>query len=166
MRYFLWIGLLLFFVPAAVYAIGWIRLSQVLGGVTVPPIVAHASRAVGLPALGFAVAYSRLPKSLEDAAKLVPVSSFRRAFLFVLPVLLPSLVASSALVAALTYADRDVASLLLSPGTSRLMLDLYLRSANAPSGTVGIVALTALVGATLTVALAAAGPVFLWRRRG
>jgi iron(III) transport system permease protein len=165
MRYFLWIGLLLFFIPAAVYAIGWIRLSQVLGGVTVPPIVAHVSRAVGLPALGFAVAYSRLPHSLEDAARLVRVSPVRRAFLFLLPVLLPSLVASSALVAALTYADRDVASLLLSPGTSRLMLDLYLRSANAPSGTVGLVALIVLAGATLTVTLAAAGPVILWRRR-
>lgn len=166
MRYFLWIGLLLFFIPAGVYAIGWIRLSQVLGGVTIPPIVAHVSRAVVLPALGFAVAYSRLPNSLEDAARLVPVSPVRRAFLFVLPVLLPSLVASSALVAALTYADRDVASLLLSPGTSRLMLDLYLRSANAPSGTVAAVALAVLAGATLTVALAAAGPVLLWRRRG
>lgn len=166
MRYFLWSGLLLFFVPAAVYAIGWIRLSQMLSGVTVLPIVAHVSRAVGLPALGFAVAYSRLPRSLEDAARLVPASPVRRASLFVLPVLLPSLVASSALVAALTYADRDVGSLLLSPGTSRLTLDLYLLSANAPSGTVGAVALIVLLGAMVTVALATAGPVLLWRRRG
>lgn len=166
MRFLLWNGLLLFFVPAAVYAMGWIRLSQMLGGVSILPIVAHSSRAVGLPVLGFAVAYSRLPRSLEDAARLVQTVPVRRAFLFVVPILLPSLVASSALVAALTYADRDVGSLLLAPGTSRLMLDLYLLSANAPSATVGFVALVVLLGAMLTVALAAIGPAWVWGRRG
>jgi ABC-type spermidine/putrescine transport system permease subunit II len=83
-----------------------------------------------------------------------------------LPLLAPSLVAAAALVAALVFADRDVASLLLAPGASRLMLDLYLVSANAPSAAVGAAALVALAGATLTVALAAAGPLLLWRRRG
>jgi len=166
LRHLLWGGLLLFCVPAAIFGIGWIGVGQALGGVTVSPLVAHSSRVLGLPALGFAIAYSRLPRSLEDAALLVPVSPARRAFVFVLPVLLPSLAASTALIAALTYADRDVASLLLSPGASRLMLDLYLVSANAPSSTVGGMAFVVLAGGALTVGLAAAGPALLWRRRG
>jgi len=115
--------------------------------------------------LGFAVGYSRLPTSSEDAAALVGVSPVQRALLFVLPLIGWSLVAVSALIAALTFADRDVASLLLPPGASRLTLNLYLASANAPSSTVGILALTVLVGAVTSVTLAAAGPALLWRRR-
>jgi len=166
MRHLLWAGLLLFCVPAAVFGIGWIGVGQALGGVAVPPLVAHTCRVLGLPVLGFAVAYSRLPRSLEDAARLVPVPPGLRAFVFVLPALLPSVAASTALVAALTYADRDVASLLLSPGASRLMLDLYLVSANAPSATVGGMAFVVLACGALTVSLAVAGPALLWRRRG
>ena len=162
----LWTGLLLFCVPPAIYAIGWLRMGQVLGGVTMPPIAAHASRAVGLAAMGFAIGYARVPASLEDAARLVPVSPAKRAFRFVLPLLLPSLAASAALIAALTYADRDVASLLLSPGASRLTLDFYLASANAPSSRIGVLAVTVLAGAAAAVMLATAGPIALWRRRG
>ncbi len=161
----LWAGLFLFCVPAAIYAIGWLALGQAHGGVAIPPAVAHTSRAVALCALGFAVGYSRLPPSLDDAAALVPVSPFRKALLFVLPLMVPSLAASAALAAALTYADRDVASLLLPPGASRLTLNLYLASANAPSSTVGILALAVLVGAAATVVLAAAGPALILGRR-
>jgi iron(III) transport system permease protein len=166
MRPFLWAGLLLFCVPAAIFAIGWIGLGQALGSVTMRPDLAYVCRSVGLPALGLAVAYARLPQSLEDAARLVPVSGLRRAFHLVLPLLAPSLAASAALLAALTYADRDVASMLLEPGSSRLMLDLYLVSANAPAATVGALALVAFAGAGVTVTLAAAGPLLVWRRRG
>jgi ABC-type spermidine/putrescine transport system permease subunit II len=88
-----------------------------------------------------------------------------RALTFVLPLIAPFLIASSALVAALTYADRDVASLLLPPGASRLTLNLYLASANAPSLTVSVFAFAVLVGAGLSIAFAAAGPALLWMRR-
>jgi len=162
MPVFLWSGLLLFCVPAAIYAIGWLGVGQTLGGLSIPPVVAHTSRAVALATLGFAVGYARLPTSLEDAATLVRVSALRRAFVFVLPLIVWSLMAASALVAALTYADRDVASLLLPPGASRLTLNLYLASANAPSATVGVLALVVLAGAAVTVILAATGPALLW----
>jgi iron(III) transport system permease protein len=165
MHAFLWAGLLLFCVPAAIYAIGWLALSQRAGGVAIPPAVAHTSRAVALCTLGFAVGYSRLPPSMDDAAALVPVSHVARASLFVLPLVVPSLAASAALSAAMTYADRDVASLLLSPGASRLTLNLYLASANAPSATIGVLALAVLGGAAITVVLAAAGPALILRRR-
>ena len=161
----LWIGLVLFCVPAAIYAIGWLGVGQALGGLAVPPFLAHSSRAVALTTLGFAVGYARLPASLEDAAALVRVSPVRRAFVFVLPLIAGSLAAASALAAALTYADRDVAPLLLPPGASRLTLNLYLASANAPASTVGALALVVLVGAALTVMLAAAGPALVWGRR-
>jgi iron(III) transport system permease protein len=166
MRAFLWIGLLLFCIPAAIYAIGWLGVGQLVGGLAIPPIVAHTSRAVALATLGFAVGYARLPTSLEDAAALVRISAVRRAFVVVLPLIVWPLVAASALAAALTYADRDVASLLLAPGASRLTLNLYLASANAPSSTVGALALVVLAGAAVTVILAAAGPALLWGRRG
>jgi iron(III) transport system permease protein len=162
----LWVGLLLFCVPAAIYAIAWLRMGQLVGGVAIPGIVAHTSRAVGLAALGFAIGYARVPASLENAARLVPVSPARRALQFVLPLMVPSLAASSALIAALTYADRDVASLSLAPGASRLTLDFYLASANAPSTTVGVLAFVVLIGAAVAVTLAAAGPAVVWRRRG
>jgi hypothetical protein len=45
-------------------------------------------------------------------------------------------------------------------------LNLYLASANAPSSVVGMLALVAIIGAALTVALAAVGPVLVWGRRG
>ena len=165
MPYFLWIGLLLFCIPSAIYAIGWLSVGQLLGGLAVPAIVAHTSRAVPVASLGFFIGYSRLPTALEDAATLVAVSSLRRAVVFVLPLIAGSLMAASALVAALTYADRDVASLLLPPGASRLTLNLYLASANAPSSTVGGLALLVLAGAAVTIGLAAAGPAVLWGRR-
>jgi iron(III) transport system permease protein len=165
MRVLLWGGLLLFCVPAAIYAIGWLRMGRIGGG-TIPVIAAHASRAVGLAAMGFAIGYARVPASIEDAAKLVAVSPVRRAFRFVLPLLRPSLAASAALIAALTFADRDVASLLLPPGASRLTLDFYLASANAPSTTIGVLAVAVLGGAAAAVMLAAAGPLLLWWRRG
>ena len=53
-----------------------------------------------------------------DAARLVALPPLRRACVLVLPLLSPSLAAASALVAALAYADRDVASLLLPAGAS------------------------------------------------
>lgn len=157
-------GLLLFCVPAAVFAIGWIEVGQALGGGAIAPSVAHISRTIGLPALGFLIAYSRLPRSLEDAARLVRVSAVRRAWTFILPLLMPSLVAAAALVAALIYADRDVGSLLLAPGASRLMLNLYLLSANAPSSSIGITALAVLVVGAVVIALAGVGPLVLRRR--
>ena len=84
-----------------------------------------------------------------------------------LPLLVPSLAATAALTAALIFADRDVASLLLSPGASRLMLNLYLLSANAPSAVVGGSALIVFAAGTVVIALAGAGPFVLWlRRRG
>jgi ABC-type Fe3+ transport system permease subunit len=162
----LWIGLLLFCIPAAVHGIGWIGIGQLFGGLDIPPGVAHGSRVLGLPLLAFGIAYSRLPRSLEDAARLVTMPPLRRALVLVLPPFVPSLVAAAALVAALVFADRDVGSILLTPGASRLMLDLYLLSANAPSARVGAAALVALAGATVTVALAAAGPLVLLKRRG
>src|SRR5712692_4701035 len=70
MRAFLWIELLLFCVPAAIYAIGWLGMGQALGGLAIPPIVAHTSRAAALATLGFAVGYARLPPSLEAAGGL------------------------------------------------------------------------------------------------
>ncbi len=161
------IGLLLFCVPAAVVAIGWIGVGQALGGIFVAPAVAYVSRTIGLPALGFLIAYSRLPQSLDDAARLVSMSPVRRAWTLVLPLLVPSLAATAALTAALIFADRDVASLLLAPGESRLMLNLYLLSANAPSAIIGATALVVFVAGAAVVALAAAGPLVLWlRRRG
>ena len=165
MPYILWASLLLFCVPAAIYAIGWIVAGQVFGGFAFPPIVAYSSRAVALCTLGFALGYSRMPVSLEDAARLVRMSALRRALMFVLPLIAPFLIASSAFAAALTYADRDVASLLLAPGAARLTLNLYLASANAPSSTVSVLALAVLAGAALTVAFAAAGPALLRVRR-
>jgi iron(III) transport system permease protein len=141
-------------------------MSQFFGGATIPVIAAHASRAVGLAVMGFAIGYARVPASLENAARLVAMSPARRAFRFVLPLLLPSLAASAALIAALTFADRDVGSLLLPPGASRLTLDFYLASANAPSTTVGVLAIAVLAGAATAVTLAAAGPFLLWWRRG
>jgi len=165
MPWLLWVGLILFCVPSAIYAIGWIRVGELVGGIAVPPIVAYASRAVALCSLGFAIGYSRLPSSLENASRLVQVSPARRAFVFVLPLIAPSLVASSALSSALTYADRDVASLLLAPGSSRLMLNLYLAAANAPSSTISVLAFAALGGAVLAVGIAAIGPALFWRKR-
>lgn len=163
-RSFVLAGLLLFCVPAAVFAIGWIGVGQMFGGVAIAPGVAHVSRTIGLPVLGFLIAYSRLPRSLEDAARLVRVSAVGRAWTFVLPLLMPSLVATAALVAALVYADRDVASLLLSPGASRLMLNLYLLSANAPSSAIGATAVVVFVVGALVIVLAGAVPAVLWRR--
>ena len=161
------VGLLLFCVPAAVVAIGWIGVGQALGGLSVPPAVAYVSRTIGLPALGFLIAYSRMPPSLDDAARLVSMSPVRRAWTLVLPLLVPSLAAASALTAALIFADRDVASLLLAPGTSRLMLNLYLLSANAPAGLLGVSALIVFAAGAAVIALAAVGPYVLrLRRRG
>jgi len=161
------IGLLLFCVPTAVIAIGWIAVGQALGGISIAPAVAYVSRTIGLPALGLLTAYSRLPASLDDAARLVSLSPVRRAWALVLPLLVPSLAAAAALTAALIFADRDVASLLLAPGTSRLMLNLYLLSANAPSAVVGATALIVFAAGAAVIALAGAGPFVLRvRRRG
>jgi iron(III) transport system permease protein len=160
-------GLLLFCVPTAVVGIGWITIGHSVGGFHVTPAVAYVSRMIGLSSLAFLVAYSRVPQSLDDAARLVPVSSFRRAWTFSIPLLAPSLAAAAALTAALIFADRDVASLLLAPGASRLMLNLYLMSANAPSAVIGAAALVTFVASAVAIALAAAVPsVLLWRRRG
>jgi ABC-type Fe3+ transport system permease subunit len=160
------VALMLFCVPAGIFALGWLGIGQIMGGLTIPPLTAHTSRAVALATLGFGVGYSRLPQTLEDAAALVQVSPLRRAFVFVLPLVRWSLAATAALIAALTYADRDVASLLLPPGASRLTLNLYLASANAPSAVIGTLALVAILGAALAVAFSALGPMLLWRSRG
>lgn len=156
-------GLLLFCVPAAIWSIGWIELGQLLGGRTAPLALAHVARLWGLAALGFAAAYSRLPASLEHAAELVPVSPIRRALVLVLPPLAPSLGAVSVLVAALVFSDRDVASLLLPPGAERLMLNLYLLSANAPAAAVGALAAAVLLAGLVTALLAVLGPWALLR---
>jgi ABC-type spermidine/putrescine transport system permease subunit II len=111
------------------------------------------------------IAYSRVPRSLDDAARLVNMSAVGRAWHLVLPLLVPSLAASAALTAALIFADRDVASLLLEPGASRLMLNLYLLSANAPSSVIGLTALIVFVTGAVVIGLAAAGPFVLWLRR-
>src|SRR5205085_10014562 len=101
------LGLLMFCVPAALTAIGWILLGQTFGGFAVPSRVAFVSRVVGLPVVTFLVGYARLPESFESAARLVAASALRRAWTVVLPLISSSLVASSALIAALTFADRD-----------------------------------------------------------
>jgi ABC-type Fe3+ transport system permease subunit len=155
------VGLLLFCVPTAVTAIGWIAVGQAVGH-GFSPAAAHVSRTVGLAVLGFLTAYARVPRSHEQAADLVPLPAARRAWTLTLPALRPSLIAVAALIAAVVFADRDVASLLLAPGDSRLMLDLYLLSANAPSATVGAMALVVLAAGAATIALAAAGPAVLW----
>ena len=159
------VGLLLFCVPTAVTAIGWIALGQALGGVSIAPGVAYVSRMAGFSLLGFLVAYARVPRSLEDAAQLVPLSPARRAWTLILPLVGTSLGAIAALSAALTFADRDVASLLLAPGESRLMLNLYLLSANAPSAVIGATALAVFLASGVVIALAAVGPTALWLRR-
>jgi iron(III) transport system permease protein len=151
------VGLLVFCVPAAVVGIGWIGVGQQLGGASIPPSAAYVSRVIGLPVLGFLIAYARIPPSLEDAARLVPLSPVRRAWTLILPLVAPSLAATAALTAALIFADRDVASLLLAPGESRLMLNLYLLSANAPSAVIGATALVTLAAGAIVTAIAAAG---------
>jgi iron(III) transport system permease protein len=161
------IGLLLFCVPAGIVAIGWIAVAQAIGGRSIAPAVAHVSRAIALPGLGFLVAYSRMAPSLDDAAQLVPVSSRRRAWTFILPLLAPSIAAAAATTAALIFADRDIASLLLSPGQSRLMLSLYLLSANAPSAAIGVTALVVFAAGAAVITIAGLLPfVLLGGRRG
>jgi ABC-type spermidine/putrescine transport system permease subunit II len=162
----LWVGLMLFCIPAPIYAIGWIGVGQDLGGISISPLVAYTSRAIGLCVLGFGVGYARLPTSLENAAALVPSSVVQRMWLFVMPVIVWSVAAASAFVAAVTYADRDVSSLLLQPGSSRLVLNFYLALANAPSAAISLLAVIVLMGAALSVAAAAAGPLLVWGRRG
>ncbi len=160
------VGLLLFCVPAAVVAIGWIGVAQTLDGIPIAPALAHVSRTIGLPALGFLVAYARLPPSLEDAARLVPLPPIRRAWTLMLPLMVPSLAATAALTGALIFADRDIASLLLAPGESRLMLNFYLLSANAPSAVIGVNALLVFAAGAAVVMLAGVGPFVLmakWR---
>jgi ABC-type Fe3+ transport system permease subunit len=154
-------GLVLFCIPTAVTAIGWISMGQALG-ISVAPGVAHVTRMVGLAVLGFLSAYARLPRSHEDAAYLVSLSAIRRTWTLILPALRPSLIAVAALIAALVFADRDVASLLLRPGESRLMLNLYLLSANAPGAAIGATALIVLAVGAFTIALAAGCPAVLW----
>lgn len=161
---FLTAGLLLFCVPAAIWSIGWIELGQSLGGASAPPALAHVARLWGLAAIGLAAARSRLPASLEQAADLVPVSPLARSLRLVLPPLAPSLAAASVLIAALVFSDRDVASLLLPAGSERLMLDLYLLSANAPAAAVGTLAVAVLVAGLAVAVLAALGPWLLLRR--
>ena len=159
-------GFLMFCTPAGVLALSWIGIAQVTGGWSAPPALVHSLRLWGLAALGFAAAYARLPGSLEKAADLVPVSRTRRALTFTIPVLAPSLAATALLIAALVFADRDVASLLLAPGSERLMLDLYLLSANAPAFRIAQAAFAALAGAAIAGTLAALGPWLLLRRHG
>jgi ABC-type Fe3+ transport system permease subunit len=120
---------------------------------------------VGLAVLGFLIAYARLPRSLEDAARLVPLSPFWRAWALILPLMTASLAATSALAGALIFADRDVASLLLAPGESRLMLNLYLLAANAPSAVVGVTALIVFLAGGVVIGLAVAGPALLGLRQ-
>jgi iron(III) transport system permease protein len=163
-KVFAMVGLLLFCIPTAVTAIGWIVLGQKLNGVSFPPIAAYVSRMVGLAVLGFLVAYTRVPRSMEGAAQLVSVSPVRRAWTLMLPLVAPSLAATAALIAALIFADRDVASLLLAPGQSRMMLNLYLVSANAPSALVGATALIVLAAGGFVIAIAAAIPKVVFSR--
>lgn len=157
------VSLLLSCVPAAIVALGWVGVSLALGRGSVAPAVAHVVRAMALPSLAFLVAYSRLPPSFEQAARLVPLSSVRRAWTLMLPMLASSIVAASAMTAALIFADRDVASLLLAPGESRLMLNLYLLSANAPSAVVGGTALVVCAAGALVIATAALVPFMVLR---
>ncbi len=159
-------GLLVFCIPSAVNAIGWIGLGQRLGGTSVPPVLVQVLRLWGMAAIGFATAYARLPKSLEDAARLIPTSALVRTWTFVLPVLAPSLAATALLSAAIVYSDRDVVSLLLPPGAERLTLDLYLASANAPASTVGSLGLLVFAAALATAGMASTIPFVVLRRRG
>jgi iron(III) transport system permease protein len=159
------LGLLVFCVPASVLAIGWIGLGTP-GGFQAPPALVHVSRLWPLGALAFAAATARLPRSLEDAAALVPISPFSRTVRIVLPMLAPSLAAGSVLTAMLVFADRDVPSLLLPPGGERALLDLYLVSANAPSAVVGLAALVALGCGLAAGALAGLVPWLVLRPRG
>jgi iron(III) transport system permease protein len=159
------ICLLLFCVPAAIVAVGWVGVSRAWGSGSVAPAIAHVARAIALPGLGFLVAYSRLPPSFEQAARLVPLSSVRRAWILMLPMLAPSIIAASAMTAAFIFSDRDVASLLLAPGQSRLMLNLYLLSANAPSAVVGGTALIVFGAGAVVIATAAFVPFMLLGRQ-
>jgi iron(III) transport system permease protein len=161
------VGLIVFCVPAAISAIGWIAIGQILGGIAIPLAAAHLSRTIGLSVLAFVVGYSRLPRSLDDAAQLVPISALRRWWTITLPLVIPSLAAASALTAALAFADRDAASLLLPPGGTRLMLNLYLLSANARAATIGVTALEVFLAGAIVIALAASAPLLLRvNRRG
>lgn len=159
-------GFVVFCIPAAVFGIGWIEIGRVLGNWTAPIVLVHASRLWGLALLSFAAAFARYPRSLADAAALIPVSRVRRALTFVLPSLAPSLGAISLLVSVLVFSDRDVASLMLPPGAERLMLDLYLFSANAPAQTLGILAIVTVISAVAAALVAAAGPWIVLRWRG
>jgi iron(III) transport system permease protein len=158
-------GLLVFAIPAALMGIGWIALGEAFAAPRVPPAFAFVSRVIGLPVVAFLGAYARLPASLEDAARLVAISPWRRAWTFVLPLVGPSLVAASALIAALTFADRDVSSMLLQPGESRLMLNLYLASANAPAAVIGSMGLVVFAAGGAAIALSVVGPSAVWFRR-
>jgi ABC-type Fe3+ transport system permease subunit len=144
-----------------VIAIGWIGVGPTLGSIRIPPAAAYISRGVSLGVLGFATAYSRMPTSLEQAARLVNISPIRRARIVVAPLLTPSLAATSALIAALIFADRDVSSLLLAPGSSRVTLSLYLLSANAPIRVIGVAALAVFFLGFIVISVAAAIPLVL-----
>lgn len=161
-----WFSLLLLSFPSAFYAIGWIRLGQQFGVVLPSPAIVHLTRGVPFAALAFLVAARQVPTTLEDAARLIWGSAWRRARQVTLPLLAAPLMAVSALVGAIAYSDRDAATLLLAPGDARLTLNLYLASANASSATIGAAALVATVGALLAVALAALGPMIVRVRRG
>ena len=130
------------------------------------PITFTMDPTTAIVMLAFFIGYARVPATVEAAATLSLSSANRRAWVVVLPLVAGSLSAAAALIAALTYADRDVASLLLPPGASRLMLDLYLLSANAPAATIGITALVVRAVAVVTLVIAPVGPALHRRRAG
>jgi iron(III) transport system permease protein len=165
LRWMLSIAVVLFAAPSAFFAIGCVAFSQ-RAGVDVPVGAAHFCRLLGLAIIAFAAAYTRIPRSVDDAAQLVPMSSILRAHRFVLPLLGASSAATALLVATMILSDRDVASVLLPAGAERLMLDLYLTAANAPAFVVSAWAVAVLGSAIIVAVASGAGPWLLWRRRG
>lgn len=154
-------------VPASLVAIGlivlWNRgLPLDVYGTLWMPVHASLARFLPLAALILAASLARLDRSLLDAAHLVEGSRLRVLARITLPLLLPGVLAATALVLVLTIGELGATLLVVPPGASTLTIKIYNYMHYGASDAVAVLSLFTML---LCVALAGLGIVSLSGRR-
>lgn len=141
-------------VPGALVGIGlislWLRWSpRLVYGSDLMPVLACAARFLPWAALVLLAQARRNSPALWDAARLMPVSAWRRLVRVRLPMLAPGLLAAAGLVIALALGELAATLLTLPPGRSTLSVRVFNYLHYGASATVAALCLVLAAAATV-----------------
>lgn len=134
---FNWLIIIVFAIPSMIFGISLIKfynhpvLDVIYSSVAII-IIAYVGKYTFIAAKIIENALLQIPKSLDEAAQIQGIKSYKRIFMILLPLIMPALFSAFIISFIFNFGELGTVIMLYPPGTEILPIKVYTLMANAP----------------------------------